>query len=134
MLSNLGVALRNRFEQDGAQADLEAAVEVAKTAVDSIPVGHPASGLSASATWGKSLLARFRQTGELTDPGRGGPGQPGRCRIGPRQSHAHAGTYLSGLQNALDARGFERTGAIADLDAAVQAGRAAVAGTLSRPP
>ena len=103
---------------------------MAKTAVDGIPAGHPDRPQYLS-NLGESLLARFQQTGELTDLD--AAVRAGQAAVESAPRRPLRGTCLCGLQNALDAR-FERTGAIADLDAAVQADRAAVAGTPARPP
>jgi hypothetical protein len=126
MLSNLGIALRARFEQTGARADLDAAIAAGQEAADTIPAGHPDQATVLS-NLGNALRARFERTGERADldaaiiiAGQAAEtvpaGQPDR------------GGMLSNLGDALLAR-FQRTGALADLDAALAAAREAVDAT-----
>ena len=122
-LSNLGVALRARFERTGEVADLESAIEAGRAAVDALPPDHP-DRAAATSDLGGTLLARYLSTGSAADldsaidaakaaVSSAPPGNPNRAK------------YLSNLGVALQAR-FERTGEVADLESAIEAGRAAV--------
>ena len=65
-LSNLGNALRARFERTGARADLDAAIQAGRQAVQATPADHPdrAGYLS---NLGIALRTRFERTGAAGD-------------------------------------------------------------------
>src|SRR5262249_2500511 len=60
LLSCLSVACRRRFERSGARADVEAAVEAGRQAVDATARGGPVYG-DRLASLGLALQARFEQ-------------------------------------------------------------------------
>ncbi|WP_007517651.1 CHAT domain-containing protein [Pseudofrankia saprophytica] len=129
LLSNLGVALKARFERSGALADLadlDAAIDAGRAAVDAAVAG----GRDHSAylvNLGGALRVRFERTGVLADLDTAV--EVGRAAVdatGP--DHPNWGGYLSNLGTTLRVR-FERTGVLADLDTAVEVGRAAVDAT-----
>ena len=126
ILSNLGIALRTRFERTGMLADLDAAVAAGRAAVEAALENSPNEPILQS-NLGIALQARFRRIGQLADLDAG-------VEAGQRALAAASGDdfgrapLLSNLADALRAR-FERTGVLADLDAAVEAGRAAVEAT-----
>ncbi|EIV96079.1 hypothetical protein FraQA3DRAFT_5941, partial [Frankia sp. QA3] len=66
VLSNLGAALRTRFEQRGSAADLTAAVDAGRQAVAATAPDHPDRGAMLS-NLGIALRARFGQTGSPAD-------------------------------------------------------------------
>ncbi len=81
-LSNLGRALRTRFERTGQLADLDQAITVGREAIDATPAGHPGrpgrlSGL------GSTLQTRFERTRAAGGPGPGHHRPPGGCRRHP---------------------------------------------------
>ena len=65
-LSNLGLALRTRFERTGDRADLDAAIDAGQQAVAASPADHPdrAGYLS---NLGNALRTRFERTGDQAD-------------------------------------------------------------------
>ncbi len=97
MLSNLGIALQERFQHARDPADLDAAIDLLRQAVAARPTGDPApDGMLYNL--GRALHARFERAGDLADldaaidawrrevaaspagdPGRQVPVQP-RCR------------------------------------------------------
>ena len=123
-LSNLGVALRTRFERTGDQADLDEAVTAGRHAVAATPPDHPdrAGRLS---NLGVALRARFERTGGQADLDEAiAVGRDAVAATPP--DHPDRARYLSNLGAALRIR-FERTGDQADLDEAIAAGRDAAA-------
>jgi len=125
-LSNLGVALRCRFDRTGNRADLDEAVSVGRQAVASVVAGHPGRADLLANLYG-SLEARFEQLGgqadldELVAVGRQAvaaspPGEPDQVLM------------LAKLGVALRIRSG-RTGNDVDLDEAVTMEREAVAAT-----
>ena len=124
MLSNLGLALQARFERTGDLADLDAAITARPAGGDATPAGHPdrASDAVQPRRRPDSPVRADRETGPTwttrsTLPAGGGghparPPRPRRAAVQPRRRPA---------------RRFERTGDLADLDAAITAGRQAVA-------
>ncbi|WP_239341578.1 CHAT domain-containing protein, partial [Frankia sp. CiP3] len=125
-LSNLGAALRIRFERTGAQADLDDAVDAVdacRAAVAATPTDHPNRAMYLF-NLGNALQTRFERTGELADLD--DAVDAGRAAVAATASdHPDRAGRLSNLGLALRTR-FGRTGAQADLDDAVDAGRAAV--------
>ncbi|MGW1561782.1 CHAT domain-containing protein [Streptomyces sp. NPDC002144] len=123
MLTNLGTALRARFEQAGVLSDLDEALAVSRQAVHDAPDGLPerADLLSNLA---KSLYAKFTGTGvlahldEAIDVGR-------QAVQAAPASHSDRAANLSTLGNTLRAR-FDRTGALTDLEEALAVSRQAV--------
>ena len=121
-LSNLGVALRRRFEWTGALADLEAAIEAGRAAVGAAPPDDSdrAGRLS---NLGVALRRRFEWTGALADLE--AAIEAGRAAVGAAPlDHPDRAGFLSNWAMTLCTR-FERTGVTADLDRAVQGLQAA---------
>nr|MDT0520536.1 CHAT domain-containing protein [Streptomyces sp. DSM 41633] len=122
-LSNLGTALRVRFERMGQWQDLDDAIAVVHAALDAIPTDHPdrASGLS---NLGNALQARFGRTGRPEDLDAAiDAGRAAVHSVAP--DHPSRAMYLSDVGNALRVR-FGLGGQWEDLDGAVSAGQAAV--------
>ncbi|MFC8661962.1 CHAT domain-containing protein, partial [Streptomyces sp. NPDC057199] len=65
-LSNLGLALRTRFERSGAVADLDAAIDAGHQAVEITPTDHPDHALYLSIL-GVALRTRFERSGAVAD-------------------------------------------------------------------
>ncbi|KAF5356716.1 hypothetical protein D9758_013715 [Tetrapyrgos nigripes] len=65
-LSNLGVALKGRFDCLGELEDIEHAIQVSQQAVDLTPDGHASKALSLT-NLGAALLCQFEHLGELGD-------------------------------------------------------------------
>ncbi|WP_243407941.1 tetratricopeptide repeat protein, partial [Frankia canadensis] len=65
-LSNLGIALRTRYERTGQVTDLDDAINTGQAAVDTTPTDHPdrAGYLS---NLGIALRTRYERTGQVTD-------------------------------------------------------------------
>jgi tetratricopeptide (TPR) repeat protein len=125
-LGNLGIALHTRAKRTGVQADLDAAIEAFRTALDIVPSGQPDHGTTLG-NLGNALQTRFEMRGTQADLDAAmealtqaaasiAPDDPGR------------GIFLSNLGNVLRLR-FRAMGDQADLDAAIDTGRAAVAAT-----
>ena len=125
-LSNLGLALRARFELTGALGDLEEAVRVGREAVAATPVGH-ADRAAMLSNLGNALQARFERTGAEADLDEA-------IRVGQEAvaatpaGHPNRAPLLSNFGNALQTR-FERTGSLDDLEEAIRVDREAVAAT-----
>jgi hypothetical protein len=65
-LSNLGIALRTRFERTGSQGDLNDAVAAEREAVAATPPDHPNRAMYLS-NLGVTLRTRFERTGSQAD-------------------------------------------------------------------
>ena len=126
LLSNLGSALRIRFERMGELMDLDEAIRVGDAAVAATPDNSPRRAGRLS-NLGIALRARFERTAQMKDLDEA-------VRVGTAALAATSGNraqrakVLSNLGLALQAR-FDRTGQMKDLDEAVQVGTAAVAAT-----
>ena len=139
--ARLAAAQVTRFELTGAPADLDAAIGLYRRALDADFSGAPGAAVRA----GRQHRARgwFRRAGPAASPAEAaGPAEAvspaeaiGRDETTGQAEEAGGGfathdlaraSILSGLCDALRLRS-ERTGSAADLDAAVEAGRAAVA-------
>jgi tetratricopeptide (TPR) repeat protein len=123
MLSNLGMALRMRFERIGKIEDLDEAVQVGRQAVEAAPTGHPDRAHILSSL-GLALQRRFERTGQHEDLAEA-------VQIG-KQAVQNASTadamrpaYLSNLGSAMRIWS-ENTGRTEDLDEAVQISRQAI--------
>ena len=115
-LSNLGSALRTRFERAGDGADLDAAIDAGRQAVDLTPPGHPDRAAYLS-NLGLALLTRFERAGDGADLD--AAIDAGRQAVDPTPpGHPDLARYLSNLGSSLLTR-FERAGDGADLDAAI---------------
>ena len=130
-LSNLGVALRTRFERAGDRADLDAAIDrrasrrwrPARPTTPTAPCACPTSAVA--------LRARFERTGDRADLD--AAIDVGRQAVAATPAdHPDRAGRLSNLGVALPTR-FERAGDRADLDAAIDAGRQAVAVEVASP-
>ncbi|MGW6886725.1 CHAT domain-containing protein [Streptomyces chartreusis] len=123
MLTNLGTALRVRFEQTGALGDIDEALAVSRQAVGEASAGLPERAEILS-NLAKTLYAKFMRTGVLTqldeaiDIGR-------QAVHATPKNHPDQAANLSTLGNTLRAR-FDQTGALADLEQALAASREAV--------
>ena len=123
-LSNLGVALRIRFERTGDRADLDEAIDAGRQALEASTADHSARSAMLS-NLGLALRTRFDQTGDLADL----DAAIGLLRQAVEASpadHRDRTSYLSNLGLALRDR-FEQMGDLADLDEAIDVGRQAVA-------
>ncbi len=122
-LCNLGNALRSKFEQGGAEADLGRAVTALREALRSTPADDESSRSLFLSNLGVTLRARFECHGRIADLDDAVDALRGAVRLAPAGSGPRAG-MLSNFGNALRAR-FELVGAAADLDEAVDAHREA---------
>jgi CHAT domain len=126
MLSNLGAALRTRFERGGVLADLDRAIELGEQAVAATPVGHPNRARYLS-NLGVALQRRFERGGVLADLD--AAIEAGREAVAATPAgHPDRAGCLSNLGVVLQRR-FERGGVLADLDGAIELGEQAVAAT-----
>jgi hypothetical protein len=125
-MSNLSMALLNRFERTGQQADLDEAVTIGWEAVE-ITLSDHAHRTSVLSNLGIALLTRYQRAGQRAD-------LDDAIRIaqqaidGTPPDDPTRSALLSNLGNALLTR-FERTGQRADLDEAITAAGSAVAHT-----
>jgi len=121
-VSNLSNVLRIRFERSGAHADLDGAVEASRQALDSCAADDPRRAVVLSHR-GLALLDKYRYDGSLdrlneavtTCQEAVDAATDETCRASDRMN----------LGLSLTAR-FERTGELADADAAVEATRHAL--------
>jgi tetratricopeptide (TPR) repeat protein len=125
VLSNLGIALHERFEHERDPADLDAAINLLRQAVAASPDGDPADGMLYNLA--RALHARFEQARDLADLDAEIDARRRAVAASPAGDQGRAG-YLSSLGEALLAR-FIRVGDRADMDAAVDTLRRAVAAT-----
>ena len=125
-LSNLGLALRVRFERTGALPDLEEAVDFGRESVATAPPGRPNTALYLD-NLGRALQTRFGTKGTPADL-EGAVDVSRRAVAATPTGHRSRALYLNNLGLSLRVR-FERTGALPDLEEAVDAGREAVAAT-----
>jgi tetratricopeptide (TPR) repeat protein len=122
-LSNLGIALRTRFERAGAAGDLDAAIDYLREAAQAAPAGHP-DRAGYLTNLGSVLWARFERAGAAGDLDAAIEAARQAVQAAP-VGHPDRAEYLSNLGAMLRAR-FERDGAAGDLDAAIEAGHQAV--------
>ncbi|MFE3188033.1 CHAT domain-containing protein [Nocardia sp. NPDC059240] len=121
-LSNLGAALRVRFERAGALADLDEAVRVGRRAVEA-PSDHPNRG-ACLANLAGTFGTRFTRTGVMADLD--SAIDYGRKAVGTAEpGDPDLAGWLSNLGVFLEIR-FERIGMSADIDEAVQMARSAL--------
>ncbi len=123
LLTNLGNALRVRFEWAAAPEDLDAAIEALDAAAQEMPASHPDSAI-ATANLGIALRVRFDHTGALADLDAAIGALDAAARAAPPGHSSRAGR-LTNLGAAWKAR-FVRTEELTDLDEAVRACRTAV--------
>ena len=124
ILSNIGLALRARFERAGQLDDADAAIKAGRDAVAATPADHPDRPGHLS-NLGLALQARFERAGQLGDLDDAIQAGQEAVAAAPAGHPRRAGC-LSNLGVVLRIR-FERTGQLSDLDAAVQAELDAVA-------
>jgi RNA polymerase sigma-70 factor (sigma-E family) len=130
-LSNLGVALRVRFERTGEIVDLDSAIEVGRAAVAALPADH-IDRAKAISNLGRALAERFERTGEIADLD--SAIEAGRAAVAalPTDHPGHA-AVVSDLGGTLLTR-YLRTGSRTDLNAAVDAARTAANSVLTQNP
>ncbi|MHB6910207.1 CHAT domain-containing protein [Streptomyces sp. CB02959] len=117
-LSNLSVILKSHFDAGGEPADLDAAIDAARGAVESMATGHPNEPVMLSNLSGV-LMERFTQTGTVADLD--DAIETGRLSVqAAAGSPAHGAAGLNNLGTALQTRFTER-GILSDLDAAIEA-------------
>jgi Flp pilus assembly pilin Flp len=115
-----------RFERDGSDPDLDAAIDAGRRAVAATRVGEWDHAMYLS-NLGVALRTRFEHAGDRADldaaidAGR-------RAAAATRSGHPDLAGYLSNLGTGLSIR-FEQAGDATDLDQAIDAGRQAVAVT-----
>ncbi|MFE2267478.1 CHAT domain-containing tetratricopeptide repeat protein [Streptomyces griseosporeus] len=126
MLTNLGTALRARFEQTGELGDLDEALSVSRQAVRDASAGLPERAEILS-NLAKTLYVKFKRTGALADLDEAIDVGRQAVRAAP-PDHPDRAANLSTLGNSLRAR-FDRTGALVDLEKALAASRQAVSMT-----
>ncbi|MFJ8082919.1 CHAT domain-containing protein [Streptomyces sp. NPDC096205] len=114
--SNLGSALRMRFDRGEADADLETAIDCFRLAMKATPLGH-ADRAGLLTNLGIALMRRFEHRGGMHDLDAAVTRLQEGVEASPLDDPDRA-MYLSNLGAALRAR-FERTGVAADLEAAV---------------
>jgi tetratricopeptide (TPR) repeat protein len=122
-LSNLGNALRRRFEQTGNLENLDEAIRYGEAAVEAIPEHHP-DRAKGQLNLGLSYRVRFQETRCKADLDAAFENVTAAVRAMPSDSLGRA-VFLSNLGQVYRVR-YEQTGSLADLDAAIRHGRAAV--------
>ncbi|KAJ7466381.1 TPR-like protein [Mycena latifolia] len=122
-LSDLGNALRQRFEQLGNVVDINQGRDLCEAAVRMVPDDHPDKP-----SWlnnlGNCLLNRFDQLGDLTDLNELVSTFKAAVRLTP-EGHAGMPSWLNNLGNSLLSR-FKRFGNLTDLNESVDTFKAAV--------
>jgi tetratricopeptide (TPR) repeat protein len=131
ILSNLASALVSRYEQAGKAADLEEAIALSRTAVESA-VGAGETCVGMLATLANALRVWFEHTGKSADLENAVAANTAAVALTP-STHAGFATRQTNLAAALQRR-FESRHNRADLDAAVRAGRCAVRSTTTPGP
>lgn len=129
-LSELGVALVERFVQTGQPNYLSGAIEVARAAVDAAPLGNPGRA-ACLCNLGMHLLTRFELAGHAEDLAEAISTSRGAVDAAP-PGHPKRGRYLSNLCSVIKVR-FDRTGDQADLTEAIEIGRCAEQATPAGP-
>ncbi|KAJ7467583.1 TPR-like protein [Mycena latifolia] len=122
-LSDLGQALRCRFERLGKLTDLNESVSKLEAAVSLTPEGHPAKP-SLLSNLGNSLWSRFKQLGDLTDLNESVSKLEAAVSLTP-EGHPDKPSQLNNLGNSLHSR-FERLGDLTDLNESVSKFKAAI--------
>ncbi|KAJ7463982.1 TPR-like protein [Mycena latifolia] len=122
-LSNLGNALRKRFEQLGNVDDINQGRELCEAAVGMTPDGHPDMALRLN-NLGSCLLDRFEQLGELIDLNNSVSTFEAAVRLLP-QGHSDMPSLLHNLGHSLLSR-FEQLGDLTDLNESVSKSKAVV--------
>ena len=115
-LSNLGAALRTRFERAESVADLDRAISVCEEALAATPRDHPYRARRLS-NLGAALQTRFERAGSMADLDRAITVGEEALAATP-SDHPKRALYLSNLGVALHAR-CERVESVADLDRAI---------------
>jgi tetratricopeptide (TPR) repeat protein len=112
VLSNLGAAMRARFDYSGAVEDLDAAIQLGRQAVAATDEDHPGRAMYLS-NLGAALLARSEHSGPPAD-------LDAAIQLGQRalaacpEDHPGRVMFLSNLGRALQRR-FARDGSPEDL-------------------
>ena len=126
MLSNLGLALRKRFERTGTLADLDEAITVGREAVSATPSGT-SEHAAMMGNLAFSLRIRFELTAALADVNEAVTVARQALAALP-EGHPDSAALMTLLAEALQRR-FSRCGPRADLDDVISFGRQAVAAT-----
>jgi tetratricopeptide (TPR) repeat protein len=123
MVSNLGLALRSRYQITGETADLDRAIGLDRLAVEAVSDGHPdRAGMLSNL--GLSLRFRYERTGDHADADEAvDAGQ--RAVEALSEGDSNRGGMLSNLSESLRLR-FKETREVSDLEEAVAAGRRAL--------
>ena len=116
ILSNLGTALRTRFERTGDQSDLDAAITHLSEAVEVTPDGH-ADRPALISNLGAALLTRFDRTGIPADLDAAITHLHEAVHASP-VNHSDRFLYLTNLGTAVLER-FRLAAAQEDIDAAI---------------
>ncbi|MEU7446103.1 CHAT domain-containing protein [Streptomyces diastaticus] len=117
-LSNLSVILKSHFDTGGESADLEAAIDAALGAVESMATGHPDQPVMLSNLSGM-LRGRFTHRGTAADLD--DAIEIARLAVqAAAGSPAHRAGGLNNLGAALQSK-FAEKGILSDLDAAIEA-------------
>ena len=125
--TNLGIALRARYEETHDLADLDEAIDLTRsTATSPLRAADPGSHGNDLAALGIALQIRYRHTGSVADLDEAIQHCREASRVLPAGNPRRA-EYLSSLGLALQLR-YGETGQAADLDEAVETGHAAVSG------
>jgi CHAT domain len=122
-LSNLGIGLRDRYEQTCVPTDLDAAIEAGRAAVEAIPASHPERAKILE-NLGISLQIRFERTGALADADAAVTAGFAALEATPAD-HPDRATRLNNIAIALGVRAV-RTRDPADVDASVESAKAAL--------
>ncbi|MGW6742892.1 CHAT domain-containing protein [Streptomyces sp. NPDC055025] len=130
MVSNLGLALRDRFRRTGDLSDLDQAIVIGQEAARAAPTDYPRRALILS-NLGLALRDRFRRTGDLPDLDQAIDHLQAAVQATPTDPTDRAG-HLNTLGLALRER-FGRTGDLPDLDQAIDHLQAAVQATPTDP-
>jgi len=125
--TNLGVALRARYEETRDLTDLDEAIDLTRAAAASpLRAADPEGHGNDLAALGIALQIRYRHAGDVADLDEAIQHCREAARVLPAGNPRRA-EFLSSLGLALQLR-YGETGQAADLDEAVQTGHAAVSG------
>ena len=123
VMSNLGSALRVRFERVGQLSDLDTAIAAGRWVVGVTPDGHP-QRVTRLANLSRALRHRFESTGALSDLDATIEVDRALTQATP-EGTAERAVHLAALGTGLALR-YERTGTPADGDAAIETIRSAL--------
>ncbi|KIM23614.1 hypothetical protein M408DRAFT_27709 [Serendipita vermifera MAFF 305830] len=121
--ANLATALLHRYERHKAASDLEESLTLWKSAIASLPEGHPDKA-SYQSNLSAIYLARFQTTSNMDDLDRSINAIRSAIR-GTPQDDMHWIVYKY-MASSLYLKRYQKTQKVEDIDRAIEAGRAAL--------